>query len=76
MNNLSIKTKMALIVSIPTIIVAILLTLESFDAYQKVKNLDKIEKTTILATKISTMIHNTQKERGASAGFVGSKGSK
>ncbi|QFR48566.1 chemotaxis protein [Sulfurimonas lithotrophica] len=76
MNNLSIKTKMAILVAIPTIIIAVLLTIKSFDAYQKVNNLDKIEKTTILATKISNMIHNTQKERGASAGFVGSKGAK
>ena len=76
MNNMSIKTKMALMVSVPTLIVAILLGINSYNAYQKVSDLELIEKTTVLSAKISSMVHNTQKERGASAGFVGSKGAK
>ncbi len=76
MNNLSIKAKMGLMILIPTFIIMVLLGIKSFESYQKVQELDKIEKVTILATKISAMVHNTQKERGASAGFAGSKGVK
>jgi len=34
------------------------------------------QKLNILSQKLSLLIHETQKERGASAGFIGSKGSK
>ncbi len=30
----------------------------------------------VLSQKLSLMVHETQKERGASAGFIGSKGEK
>ncbi|WP_373036292.1 nitrate- and nitrite sensing domain-containing protein [Sulfurimonas sp.] len=76
LNNMSIKLKMLLMVAIPTIIIFILLSLATIKSYNQVSELEKIEEATILATKISAMIHNTQKERGASAGFIGSEGKK
>jgi len=76
LNNMSIKLKMLLMVAIPTIIIFVLLSLATVKSYIKVVELEKIEEVTILATKISAMIHNTQKERGASAGFIGSSGKK
>lgn len=39
-------------------------------------NLIKVEKLNQLTVKLSLFIHETQKERGASAGFLGSKGKK
>ena len=74
--HLSIKIKMFLIVIVPAIVIFILLTINSMKHYEESLELDKIEQATILATKISAMVHNTQKERGASAGFVGSGGKK
>ena len=74
--NLSIKFKMALLVSIPALAIFTLLSINIFKNYTDVNELSKIEQATILATKISAMVHNTQKERGASAGYVGSKGKK
>ena len=38
--------------------------------------LNKLENLTLLSSKISLLLHETQKERGASAGFVGSHGKK
>jgi len=76
LNNISIKHKMALVVVIPTLIIFLLLAKSSYDTYSKLNALIKIEEATILATKISAMVHNTQKERGASAGFIGSGGKK
>ncbi len=75
-DNVSIKFKMALMVFMPAIVITILLGINAYKSYEHVQELSKIEKVTILATKISAMLHNTQKERGASAGFVGSKGKK
>ena len=75
LGKISIKIKMIMMVFIPAVIIFILLGNGSVKSYNKVNELDKIEEVTILATKISAMVHNTQKERGASAGFVGSKGS-
>ena len=76
LNNLTIKFKMALLVSIPALVIFTLLSMNIYKNYTDLNELDKIEQATILATKISAMVHNTQKERGASAGYVGSKGKK
>ena len=76
MGNMSIKVKMALMVLVPAVIIFVLLGKGSFKSYSLTQELDKIEQATILATKISALVHNTQKERGASAGFIGSKGEK
>jgi len=73
---MSIKFKMLLMVFIPFIVIFVLLSTKTLSSYNKVQELDKIEQATILATKISAMVHNTQKERGASAGYVGSGGKK
>ena len=74
--NFSIKLKMAMVAFFPVVIIFILLSMDGYDSYKKVNELVKIEEATVLATKISAMVHNTQKERGASAGFIGSKGAK
>jgi len=63
-------------VFIPFVVIFVLLSTNTLGSYNKVQELDKIEQATILATKISAMVHNTQKERGASAGYVGSGGKK
>ncbi|MEA2090867.1 MAG: nitrate- and nitrite sensing domain-containing protein [Campylobacterota bacterium] len=76
LNNMSIKMKMTMMVFMPAIVIFILLSMGGYKNYQQVQELSKIEEATILATKISAMVHNTQKERGASAGFVGSGGKK
>jgi len=76
LDNLSIKSKMMLIVFMPAIVIFVLLSIIGDKNYEQGKELANIEQATILATKISALVHNTQKERGASAGFVGSGGKK
>jgi len=76
LDNFSIKLKMILMVFVPALLIFILLGMSTLSNYDKVAELSKIEEATTLATKISAMVHNTQKERGASAGFVGSGGKK
>ncbi len=38
--------------------------------------LKKLEKVVVFSTKIGALVHETQKERGMTAGFLGSKGKK
>ena len=76
LDNLSIKIKMILMVFIPAAVIFVLLASNAYEHYEEVQELSKIEEATTLATKISAMVHNTQKERGASAGFIGSGGKK
>jgi len=76
LDKLSIKIKMLLMVIVPSSVIFVLLSINGLSNYSELQELKKIEQATILATKISAMVHNTQKERGASAGFVGSGGKK
>ena len=76
LKNLSIKTKLYLMVFSPAIIIFILLSIHIYDSSHNYHELEKIEHATVLASKISNLVHNTQRERGASAGYIGSKGTK
>jgi len=74
--SLSIKQKLILIMLIPLMVVVLLSAKLALNAYNNTKSLEKIEKIVILSTKIGALVHETQKERGMTAGFLGSKGSK
>jgi len=76
LKNISIKFKIVLMVIIPISVIFVLLSISTYRYYKSVDELTKIQEATVLATKISAMVHNTQKERGASAGFISSQGSK
>lgn len=47
-----------------------------YDGMQRTQELTSLQKLVKLSTTISLFVHETQKERGASAGFIGSKGAK
>ena len=76
LQRLSIKQKLILIMLIPLIVVILLSVKLAFDSYQQKSALEKIEKIVVLSTKIGAFVHETQKERGMTAGFLGSKGTK
>jgi len=76
LSKFSIKQKLISIMLIPLIIVILLSAKLAYNAYIKTINLQKIEKIVLLSTKIGAMVHETQKERGMTAGFLGSKGKK
>ena len=74
--KMSIKNKIFILMAIP-IISMILLAAKIF--IEDLKNLEQYKKLEVgvyLSTKISALVHETQKERGATAGFIGSKGAK
>lgn len=72
----TIKLQLAL-VSFIIITATILLGLKTLlDGKDKLSELNHLETLVRLSTSISLFVHETQKERGASAGFLGSKGAK
>ena len=76
LNNFSIKAKLILILLFPIVGLMIFASLQSFDYYDKYNSMQKIKTLTLLSQKVSRLVHETQKERGMTAGYLGSKGKK
>ncbi|AXH09354.1 chemotaxis protein [Malaciobacter halophilus] len=76
LSKLSIKQKLILIMSIPLCVVILLAAKLGYDSYKYSDNLKQLDKVIILSTKIGALVHETQKERGMTAGYLGSKGTK
>lgn len=75
-NNLTIKNKL-LFLSISVLIVIFAYAAKiSYDSYYNYTNDKKTHKLIELSVKMSAVLHELQKERGASAGFLSSNGSK
>ena len=75
-SKLSIKQKLIAIMLIPLVIVILLAAKLAYDSYRSLENLKSLDKVVILSTKIGALVHETQKERGMTAGFIVSKGVK
>jgi len=76
LKKMSIKQKLILIMSIPLTVVILLASKLAYDSYSNSVNLEKLTKVVVLSTKIGSLVHETQKERGLTAGYLGSKGKK
>jgi methyl-accepting chemotaxis protein len=76
MSNLSIKNKL---IFLSVVVIAVILAYASkisFDAWSDYNNANEAEFVIELSVKMSSVLHELQKERGASAGFIGSNGKK
>jgi methyl-accepting chemotaxis protein len=76
LKNLTIKQKLMAIVIIVLIILVINTIFTFINTKENLSNLNKLRDLSIISSKISLLLHETQKERGASAGFIGSEGKK
>jgi methyl-accepting chemotaxis protein len=76
LSKLSIKQKLILIMLIPLTVVILLDAKLAYDSFSDSRNLKSLDKVVELSTKIGALVHETQKERGMTAGFLGSKGEK
>ncbi len=72
--NTSIKTKLFLPISILIFIFIVLTSSIIYTHYSKTKSLKALENRIILATQISKVLHETQRERGITSGFLTSHG--
>ena len=70
------KTKFLLPISILILVFLMVTTSLITTYYLKASSLKSLHKSVILATKISQLIHETQKERGYSSGYITNNGLK
>ncbi len=76
LSKFSIKQKLALVTAAIVLLGLFSLSAELYKGYQERQELQKLDALVILSEKISKLVHETQKERGASAGYLGSHGVK
>ncbi len=73
---MSIKYKLNLITAIVLSFALIIIAIAGFRALEEKANITQSQELNMLSQKLSLLIHETQKERGMSTGFLGSKGVK
>lgn len=76
LQNLRLKTKLMLIVAIPFFVSLMFGGTYIAEAYKTNYQMERISALVTLGTKMSALVHESQKERGMSAGYIGSKGKK
>lgn len=74
LNNLRVGVKLLCLIFIPLVTLLIFSVILVTERYRMVQESVLLDQGVTLATKISIVIHELQKERGTSAGFLGSKG--
>jgi len=76
MNNLNIRTRLAIALLVPTIGLIVYASMVMFDRFSTASDMSRVNSLAALAPNISGLVHELQKERGMSAGFIGSQGKK
>ncbi|MCP3924186.1 MAG: methyl-accepting chemotaxis protein [Desulfobacterales bacterium] len=74
--SFSIQSKILLIAGIPLIMAVVFMGMSIYDKYSIHNDMDHIQKLSKLGISISEMVHEIQKERGATSIFMGSGGKK
>ncbi|NPA11192.1 MAG: hypothetical protein GXO62_03005 [Epsilonproteobacteria bacterium] len=72
--NLTIKAKLNLLIVITIISSIVVIGATLYLEYLNSKEFKKVKTIVELSTVMSRLVHETQKERGMSAGYIGSKG--
>jgi methyl-accepting chemotaxis protein len=75
-SNLKIKTKIVLVTSIPMLALLIIAATVIGEKTNVVNSMKLVRAQALLVTKASNLVHEIQKERGLTAGYLGSKGTK
>ncbi|RAZ48626.1 hypothetical protein CHL14416_01885 [Campylobacter hyointestinalis subsp. lawsonii] len=74
LSNISIRVKMLIFILIPLILLVVFSAFLIGDRYRIYNEAKVLDEGVILSTKISLVVHELQKERGTSSGFLGAKG--
>ena len=72
----SIQSKILLLVGIPLIIAVTFMGISIYTKYNILHDMNQVQKLSKLGILISEVVHETQKERGGTSIFMGSKGKK
>ncbi len=75
-NNMKLSQKLLLMVMIPVIVMLGFAAVQAVSALSLRQTAIKLESMTALGVHASNLVHELQKERGMTAGFLGSKGAK
>ena len=76
LSNISIKVKILVLFLIPTLALVYQVSLRSFEEYTSVQENKVVQSYVELAAGFASLVHESQKERGMTAGFLGSGGKK
>jgi len=76
LKNMKIKNKLFILFIVPALALAIQITSSLLDKAVFLQESNSLSAGVELATSMSALVHELQKERGATAGYVGSKGTK
>ncbi|MCF6354553.1 MAG: methyl-accepting chemotaxis protein [Candidatus Polarisedimenticolaceae bacterium] len=76
LNNMKLSQKLLLMVMIPVVVMLGFAAVQATSALSMRQTAIKLEEMTALGVHASNLVHELQKERGMTAGFLGSKGAK
>ncbi len=76
MNNLKISQKLLLLLMLPIFGLLFLASIITFERFNNFIEFNNLNRAVSFSTKITSLVHEMQKERGMTAGFIGSKGIK
>ncbi len=76
LSRLTIKGKMLLLVAIPIVALLYYTGMDLKEYFELKDKIEKVKQLVSLSESLSRLVHETQKERGASAGYTGSQGKK
>lgn len=76
LSNISIKVKLFVLFFVPSLALIYQVTINSIDANNQISENQRLQRYITVAVGISEFVHESQKERGLTAVFVGSKGEK
>ncbi len=76
LDHLNFSKKLYTLLAVPVIALVLYTTTSFIGTWQDTQKYDHVRELAQLSVKVSNVLHETQKERGMSAGFIGSKGQK
>lgn len=74
--SVKIRTKLTVSILLPLIALVVIGSVSIRGSWQQADAMAKIERLTTFTARVSALVHETQKERGNTAGYLGSKGEK
>ena len=75
-DELSFKNKLLVLLVVPLLVILFFSSTSIYNKVTSAYEMNKIEQLVILGSHISSLVHELQKERGATAVYMGSKGSR
>jgi len=76
LSNISIKVKLFILFFVPSVALIYQVAISSIDANMQISENQRLQRYITVAVGISEFVHESQKERGLTAVFVGSQGKK